>query len=84
MGQVAEDAEYTDCFSAKGLDSSNECSGYSTKQSDGKALLMLEPWRNAECLFIAIAPWFTQAGVEAPDWVLSIGQIELNCVLMLN
>ena len=22
--------------------------------------------------------------VEAPDWVLSMGQTELNCVLMLN
>ena len=25
-----------------------------------------------------------QSGVVAPDWVLSMGQIELNCVLMLN
>ena len=34
---------------------------------------------NAEYPFVAIAP-----RVVAPDWVLSIGQIELNGVLMLN
>ena len=39
---------------------------------------------NAEYSFIAIAPWSTSAGVVIPDRVLSMGQIELNCELMLN
>ena len=30
-------AEYTDCTSAEGWDSINECPGYDMKQSDGEA-----------------------------------------------
>ena len=36
---------------------------------------------NAEYPFIAIALW---PSVAAPDRVLSMGQIKLNCVLMQN
>ena len=38
----------------------------------------------AEYPFIAIAPGSTLVRVETPDRVLSVGQIELNCVRMLN
>ena len=44
MAQTAGAAEYTDCISAHGYDSSNECPGYYTKQSDGEAPVMLELW----------------------------------------
>ena len=40
--QSAGAREYTDCISAVGLNSPNEYSGYDTKQSDGKAPVMLE------------------------------------------
>ena len=36
--------EYTDCISAEGLDSPNQCPGYNTTQSDGEAPVMLELW----------------------------------------
>ena len=34
--------EYTDCISEEEKDSPNKCPEYDTKQSDGKALVMLE------------------------------------------
>ena len=34
--------EYTDFFSAEGLDYPNECPGYETKQSDGGIPVILE------------------------------------------
>ena len=37
-------AEYTNCISAQGCNSSNECSLYDTKKSDGEASVMLELW----------------------------------------
>ena len=39
--QWAGTAEYTDCVSAKGENSPNECPGYDTKQSDSDASVML-------------------------------------------
>ena len=39
---------------------------------------------NAVYPFITIAPRSTPAGEEAPDGVVSMGQIELNYVLLLN
>ena len=43
-------------------------------------------WRleNAGYLFIAIAPSFLWPGVVASDKALSMGQLELNCELILN
>ena len=76
--------EYTHCFSAEGVrppTKKNECPRYNTKQSDVEVLIMLELWGNAEYPFITITPRST---LVAPDRVLSMGQIELNCVLMLN
>ena len=39
----------------------NEYPGYDTKQSNGEAPVMLEPWGNAEDPFIAITPRSTLA-----------------------
>ena len=36
--------EYIDCISAEDLDSSNECSKYDTKQSDGEVPVLPELW----------------------------------------
>ena len=57
---------------------------YVTKQSYGEATVMLELWRmkNTPSLLSLPCPlWF---GMVAPDWVLSMDKIELNCLLMLN
>ena len=42
MVQSAGAIEYTDCISAEGLDSRNDCPRYEIKQSDGEAPVMLK------------------------------------------
>ena len=49
--------EYTNCISAEGQDTSNECPGYDTKQSGGEAGTLV----NVEYPFIAITPRSTLA-----------------------
>ena len=63
---------------------SNKCHRYDAKQSDGEVLIMLELWGmwNTPSLSSLSGPLWP--GVVAPDRVLSMSQIELNCVLMLN
>ena len=51
MAQNAGAAEYTDCISAEGYDTSKECPRCDTKQSNGNAGTL----GNAEYPFIAIA-----------------------------
>ena len=64
----------------------NECPGYDTKQSDGEAPVMLELWVMlwVICPALPSLPDPLWPGVVVPDRVLSIDQIELNCVLKLN
>ena len=62
----------------------NKCPVYHTKQSDGEAPVMLELWGMQCTPLLPSLPGPLCSGVVAPDRVLSIGQIELNCVLMLN
>ena len=62
----------------------NECPVYDTKQSDSEVPVMLELcWIQSTPSLPSISGplW---PGVVAPDKVLSMGQIELNCVLMLH
>ena len=76
---------YTDCISAEGWAlPPNECPGYNTKQSDSEILVMLDLWGmlSTPSLPSLLGPLWS--GVVAPDRVLSMGQIELKCVLMLN
>ena len=57
---------------------------YDTKQSDGEAPVMLELWgvqSTPSLLSLPGPPWPV---VVEPLRFISIGQIELNCVLMLN
>ena len=62
----------------------NECPGYDTKQSDSEVPVMVELWgmRSIPSLPSLLGPLWP--GVVAPERVLSKGQIELNCILMLN
>ena len=62
----------------------NACPRYDTKQSDGEVLVILELWgmQRTPSLPLLLGPLCS--GVVAPDRVLSMDQIELNCVLMLN
>ena len=54
-------------------------SGYDTKQSDGKALVNLKLWGMWSSPSSPSLPGPLWLGLVAPDWVLSVGQIELNC-----
>ena len=62
----------------------NERPGYHTKQSDVEVPVLLElcVMRNASSL--PSLPGSLWPGVVASDRILSMGQIGLNCVLMLN
>ena len=62
----------------------NECSGYDAKQSDGEVPLILELWGRRSTPLMPSFPGPLWPGVVAFDRVLSMGQIELNRVLMLN
>ena len=58
--------------------------GYDTKQSDGEAPVMLELWVMLSTPSLPSLTALLWLGVGAPDTILSMGQIEINCVLMLN
>ena len=58
--------------------------GYEAKQSDGEVPVMLELWGMRSTHSFPSLPGPFWPRVEAPDRVLSMGQINLNCELMLN
>ena len=60
------------------------CPGYDIKQSDGEVPVMMELWGMWSSSSLPLLPGSLWPRVVAYDRVLSIGQIELNCVLMLN
>ena len=62
----------------------NKCPGYDTKQSDDEAAVMLELWGMLSTHSLTSLRGPLWSGVVAPDRVLSMGQIELDCVLTLN
>ena len=57
---------------------------YDTKQSDGEAPVMLDLWgmQSTPSLPSLLGPF--KPGLVAPDRVLSMCQIEVNCIFMLN
>ena len=83
LTQLAGGVEYTDWTTAEGY-IPNEYPWYDSKQSDGKIPVMLElcGMRSTPSLPSLPSPLWPR--VIAPDRVLSMGQIELNCILMLN
>ena len=54
------------------------------KQSDVQASVILELWGMWSTPSLPSLPGQLWPGMVPPDRVLSMGQIELNCVLMLN
>ena len=75
LAQLAWAAECTDCI---------KCSEYDTKQCDCEALVMLELWGMQSTPSLSLLPGPLWLGVVAPNRVLPIGWIELNCIIMLN
>ena len=68
----------------RGKTSPNECPDYDTKQSDGEAPVMLELLGVQSNPLLPSLPGPLWPRVVAPDRVLSMGQIELNYVLIPN
>ena len=68
----------------RGVRLSQRVSWYDTKQFDGEASVMLELWLMWSTPLWPLLPCPLWPGVVAPDRVLSVGQIEQNCVLVLN
>ena len=62
----------------------NECPWYDTKQSDGEDPVMLQLWGMRNTPSLLLLPGLLQPKIVAPDRVLSMGLIELKCVLMIN
>ena len=58
--------------------------GYETKQSDDEVPVMQELWGIQSTPSLLSLPGSLWPGMVASDRVLSMDQIELNCVLMLN
>ena len=56
----------------------NDCPAYDTKQSDGEAPVMREPWGMRSISSLPSLPDPLWPGVVAPDRVLFIGPIEQN------
>ena len=84
MTQLAGAAEYTECISAEGQDSPNECPGHDTKQSDSEASVMRELWGMLNTSSPPSLPGPLWPRVVTPDRVLSVDQRGLKCILMLN
>ena len=62
----------------------NEYPVYDTKQSDCEVPVMLELWGMQTTPSLPSLPGPFWPEVVVPDRVLSIGQIELNYILILN
>ena len=61
-----------------------QVSWYDSKQSDGEVPVMLEFWGMRSTVSLPLLSIWLWPGVVAPDRVLSMGQIELNCIFMPN
>ena len=62
----------------------NEWPKYDTKKSDGEVPVILELWEMQSTPSLPSIPGPLRPRVVVPNRVLCMGQIELNCVLMLN
>ena len=82
MTQSAGAAEYTDCTCIWHY--ALTAPAYDTKQSDGEAPVILELWGMWNTPSLPLLPGVLWPGVVALDSVLSMGQIEINSVLMIN
>ena len=62
----------------------NECPGYDPKQSDAGVPVMLEFWEMRSTLSMPSLPGPISPRQVTRDRVLSMGQMKLNCLLMLE
>ena len=71
--------EYTDCISAEELDSPNKCPGCDTKQSNGKAAVMLELWGmwSTPSLPSLLGPLWPGVVLQTNDLWIELFEIEL-------
>ena len=76
--------EYADCFSIEDKTPNKECPGYDTKQSVCEVPVMKELWRKRSTPSFQLLQYPLWLGVIVTDRFLSMGQIVLNCILMLN
>ena len=72
------------CWGWRAPNSTNACPGYDTKQSDGKFPVMPELTGMWVIPSLPSLPGLLRPVVVARHRVLSMRQIELNCVLMPN
>ena len=78
LAQSAWAVEYTNWFSAYGLDSPpKRVSCYDTKQSEVEVPILLDLWGMQSTPSLPLLPGPFWPGVVAPGRVLSVGQIEL-------
>ena len=68
----------------RGVRLPDEIPDYGTKQSDCEVPVMLELWGMWSTPVLQSLLDSYWPGVLIPDRVLSMGQLEINCVLMLN
>ena len=83
LAHLAGASENTDCFSAKGYPA-NECPVYDSKYSDGEVAVILDLSGVQTTPLLLSFPSFLWPGMIASNSILSISQIELNCVFVLN
>ena len=62
----------------------NVSPGYDTKLSDVEAPVIFELWGMLNSHLLPSLPGLRWPGVEGPEEALSMSQIEIICVLMLN
>ena len=71
-------------FLCRGVRIPERVSWYDAKQSDGEVSVMVELWRMQTTPSLPSLPGPFWPQVVVPDKVLSISQIELSCLLLLN
>ena len=68
----------------RGVRHLKDCPDYDTKQSDSEVPVILELWGMRCTPLLPSLPGPIWPVVVAPDRVLSMGQIEIKCILMLK
>ena len=84
FAQSAGVVEYIDFTSAERFGPTQRVSWYDTKQSNGEVPVMPEFWEMWSTPSLPSLPSPLWSGVVVFNRVLSMGQIELNCVVMVN
>ena len=69
IAKSAGAVESSDCSTAEGKDSLNECPWYDTKQYDGEVPVILKLWGMLSTPSLPLLPGPLWAGVVAPDMV---------------